>query len=59
MSLGEEEARGGGRGREEGEEGARSVIYMRAGSGSRKKEGDNLLLITGYHPVKNTHLAKF
>ena len=59
MSLGEEEAGGGGRGREEGEEGARSVIYMRAGSGSRKKEGDNLLLITGYHPVKKTHLAKF
>ena len=30
---------GGGRGREAGEQGAGSGIYMRAGSGSRSKEG--------------------
>ena len=34
-----------------------SGIYMRAGSESRNKEGDNLLFITGYYSVKNKHLS--
>ena len=42
---------GGGRGQEAGEHGA--------GSGSRNKEGDSLLFITGYYYVKNTHPSKF
>ena len=32
---------------------------MRAGGGSKNKEGDSLLFITGYYSVKNTHRAKF
>ena len=31
----------------------------RAGSGSRNKEGDSLLLITRYYSVKRTYLTKF
>ena len=50
---------GGGRGQEAGEQGAGSRIYMRAGSGSRNKEGGSLLFITGYYLVKNSHLLKF
>ena len=50
---------GGGRGQEAGKQGARSSIYMRAGSGSRNKESGSLLFITGYYLVKNTHLLKF
>ena len=38
---------------------AGSGIYMRARSGSRNKEGDSLLFITGYYSIKNTYLAKF
>ena len=30
-----------------------------AGSGSRNKESDSLLFITGYYLVKNTHISKF
>ena len=41
-----------------GRTGAGSGIYLRAGSGSRNKEDDNLLFITGYYSVKNTYLAK-
>ena len=50
---------GGGRGQEAGEQGARSRIYMRAGSGSRNREGGSLLFIIGYYLVKNTHLLNF
>ena len=32
---------------------------MRAGSGSRNKEGDSLFFITGYNSVKNTYLANY
>ena len=32
---------------------------MRAKSGSRNKEGDSLLFITGYYSVKNFYLTKF
>ena len=42
-----------------GRERAGSGIYMRARSGSRNKEGDSLLFITGYYSIKNTYLAKF
>ena len=35
-----------------GRTGAGSGIYMKAGSGSRNKEGDSLLFITGYYSVK-------
>ena len=42
---------GGGRGWEAGKQGA--------GSGSRNKEGDSLLFITGYYSNKNAYLAKF
>ena len=41
-----------------GRTGAGSGIHLRAGSGSRNKEDDNLLFITGYYSVKNTYLAK-
>ena len=44
---------------EAGEQGGESGIYMRVGSGSRCKERDSLLFITGYYSVKNTYLAKF
>ena len=51
------------RGRERAEAGEQgggeSGIYMRVGSGSRCKERDSLLFITGYYSVKNTYLAKF
>ena len=30
-----------------------------AGSGSRNKEGDSLLFITGYYSIKNTYLTAF
>ena len=40
-----------GTGQEAGEQGA--------GSGSRNKESDSLLFITGYYLVKNTHILKF
>ena len=46
-------------GREAGERGAGSGIYMGAGSGSRNKEGDSLFFFTGYYSVKNTYLANF
>ena len=42
-----------------GEQGAGSRIFMRARSGSRNKEGDSLLFITGYYSVKNFYLTKF
>ena len=32
---------------------------MREGSGSRNKEGDRLLFITGYYSVNDTYLEKF
>ena len=43
--------KGGGRGREAVEQGT--------ASGSKNKEGDRLLFITGYYSVENTYLAKF
>ena len=38
---------------------AGSGIYMRAGSGSRNKEGNSLSFIAGHYLIKNTYLAKF
>ena len=46
------EQRGGGKR-------AGSGIYMRAGSGSRNKEGNSLSFIAGHYLIKNTYLAKF
>ena len=43
------ERAGGGRRERAGEQGAGSRIFMRARSGSRNKEGDSLLFITGYY----------
>ena len=51
--------RGGGRGKEAGEQGAGSGSHMRAGSGRRNKDSDSLLFITGYYLVKNTRILKF
>ena len=50
---------GGGKRERAGEQGAGSGIFMRARSGSRNKEGDSLLFITGYYSVKNFYLTKF
>ena len=49
--------RGQGAGAREnrGRERAGSGIYMRAGSGSRNKEGDSLLFITGYYFFLSGH----
>ena len=56
---GRRERAGGGRRERAGEQGAGSRIFMRARSGSRNKEGDSLLFITGYYSVKNFYLTKF
>ena len=66
-SLGEQGVGEGGkwesRGWEVGEQGMGSGIYLGGGergeSGSRNKEGDSLLFITGINQSKNTYLAKF
>ena len=50
---------GGGRGWEAKEQGAGSGICVTEGSGSRNKEGDRLLFITGYYSVNDTYLEKF
>ena len=50
---------GGGRRERAGEQGAGSGIFMRARSGSRNKEGDSLLFVTGYYSGKNFYLTKF
>ena len=42
----------GGRGQEAGEQGARSSIYMRAGSGSRNKEGGGTRQLKTYKYLK-------
>ena len=47
---------GGGRGREAGEQGAGSGIYMRAGSGSRSKEGYTKFVVYYWVLFSQKHL---
>ena len=65
LNMYAQESGGGGHGGESpaeqggGVKRAGSGIYMRAGSGSRNKEGNSLLFITGHYLIKNTYLATF